>query len=135
MSRVANVMLSVGDEDHLVATAFSEWLRLEAPQRDGGSRRGCGYLTLITDQESRWGGWKFPECDVWAGALNHADLDAVLAHVRQLEWNLPNAVQLMIMDQEQCFFRVWMFRDGELRQYAPLEPDEGDPEFYPPDLR
>ncbi|MFJ9780773.1 hypothetical protein ACIRSS_14385 [Amycolatopsis sp. NPDC101161] len=63
-----------------------------------------------------------------AGTLNHADPGALLNRVR----TLPHAVQLFLMDQEQLFFRVWMFRDGELRQYAPEQPDEADPAFGPP---
>jgi hypothetical protein len=128
MSWVTNVMLSVDSMDNGVAAEFSEWLRTEAPLRDHDGR-GCGFLALITDQDSQWGGWKFPECDVWAGTLNHADLGAVVARVRQLEWKQPLAVQFLIMDQEEGFFRLWMFRGGELRQFAPLQPDEDDPEW------
>jgi hypothetical protein len=125
-------MLSVSGADNGVAAEFSEWLRTEAPLRDR-SRRGCGFLVRTTDQDSQWGGWKYPECDVWAGALNHADLEALLDRVRVLNWKHPNEVQLFIMDQEQDFFRLWMFRDGELRQYAPTSPAEDNEEFFPPD--
>jgi hypothetical protein len=45
-------------------------------------------------------------------ALNYADLDALVAHVGQVEWLVRLAVQLLIQDQEQDFFRVWMFSDG-----------------------
>lgn len=34
------------------------------------------------------------------------------------------------MDQEESFFRLWMIRGGELRQFAPLEPSEEDAGFY-----
>ncbi|MGC4815182.1 hypothetical protein ACLQ29_32115 [Micromonospora sp. DT228] len=46
-------------------------------------------------------------------------------------WHHPSAVQLLVMDQEESFFRVWMIRDGALRQYAPSSPDEEDDEFWP----
>ncbi|WP_222864434.1 hypothetical protein [Micromonospora sp. WP24] len=39
-------------------------------------------------------------------------------------------VQLFVMDQEELFFRIWMIRDGALRQYAPSSPDEEDDEFW-----
>lgn len=80
---------------------------------------GCGKLALITGADSQWGGYKYPECDVYAGALNHADLDALVAHFGSVPWHTPDAVQLFVMDQEQSFFRVWMIRDGMAQQYAP----------------
>ncbi|SHF70903.1 hypothetical protein SAMN05444320_104619 [Streptoalloteichus hindustanus] len=85
-------------------------------------------------EDPPWGGWKHPECEVRAGALNHADLDPVLDQVGRIPWRCPRAVQVFLMDQEQMFFRLWMFRDGRLRQYAPTSPTESDPDFDPPDL-
>ncbi|GAB3356995.1 hypothetical protein GCM10027452_23780 [Micromonospora halotolerans] len=104
MSWVANVMLSVGPEDRLNAEAFSGWLDNECPRRELGMRPGG----------------------------NHADLAAVVEHFGSLAWHNPNAVQLFAMDQEEPFFRVWMIRDGALRQYAPSSPDEEDDEFWSP---
>ena len=80
VSRVANVMLSVNGWDNGIAAELSEWLRTELPRRHGAGA-GCGFLSLITERDSQWGGWKNPECDVWAGALDHADLDALVTHV------------------------------------------------------
>ena len=124
-------MLSVSIWDNGTAAEFSEWLRTQAPRRDPVPARGCGFLSLTS---SRWGGWKSPECCVWAGALNHADVDALVAHACQMEWTVPLAVQLLIMDQEESFFRLWMFRDGEFKQYAPLQPDDNDQAFFPADV-
>ena len=116
-------MLLVAPEDQDVAERFSEWLRRDAPRRskyDGNVQPvGVGYLNRITEpNENHWGGWKNPECDVWAGALNHANLDAVLTEVRTLPWRFPGALQLFVMDQEETYFRLHMFCSGELRQYA-----------------
>lgn len=30
---------------------------------------------------------------------------------------------------------LWMFRDGELEQFAPTKPDELDPDFYAEDVQ
>ncbi|MEV4384308.1 squamosa promoter-binding protein 15 [Micromonospora sp. NPDC049580] len=131
MSWVANVMLSVGLEDRLNAEAFSGWLDKECPRREPGmGPGGCGNLSLITDADNQWGGHKNPECQVYAGALNHADLAAVVDHLGSLAWHDPNAVQLFTMDQEEFFFRVWMIRRGAVRQYAPASPDEEGDEFW-----
>lgn len=130
MSWVANVMVSVGFEDRATVEALSEWLRSEAPRRKQPDVSGVGDLKPITDRDSRWGGWKWPECEVWAGALNHADLTAVRQRIAEAPWRQPNAVQLLVMDQEESFFRLWMIRGNELRQFAPLEPSDEDDDFY-----
>ncbi|MFJ7629215.1 squamosa promoter-binding protein 15 [Streptomyces sp. NPDC097595] len=131
MSWVANVMISIDVADSASAEALSEWLRTDAPRRVHPEAHGVGFLKLLTSPETHdWGGWKNPECEVWAGALNHADLDALRQRVFEMPWREPNLVQLLVMDQEEGFFRIWMIRDGELRQFAPLEPDEEDDGFY-----
>jgi hypothetical protein len=129
VSHVTNMMVCIGPDDHETVQAVSEWLRTSAAR--GG--KPAGYLLEITGQDSRWGGWKFPECDVWAGTLNHADLDAVLDHIRHAAWKNPHELQVLLQDQHEAFFRVWMIRDGELRQYAPAKPDERDAGFFPED--
>lgn len=41
---------------------------------------------LTSAEDSRWGGSKAPECEVWAGALNHADLDALRRRFFETPW-------------------------------------------------
>lgn len=131
MSWVANVMLSVDVADNAKVQVLSEWLRKDAPRRTQPQAHGVGFLKLLTSPETNeWGGWKHPECEVWAGALNHADLDVLRQRVFGTAWREPNLVQLLVMDQEEGFFRMWMIRDNELRQYAPLQPNEDDDGFY-----
>jgi hypothetical protein len=133
MSWVANVMVLADEEDTPSLVALSEWLENDAPWngRSGPpGATGVGFLRPITEPDrNEWGGWKEPECNIWAGALNHADLDAVRARVQQTPWRQPNVVQLFLMDQEEWYFRLWMLRDGELRQYAPTAPGEQDEGF------
>jgi len=64
-------------------------LRAEAPRRERyPTPSGWGsasYLCSITNpDQNSWGGWKNPECTVWAGALNQADLAALLRYVAGL---------------------------------------------------
>ncbi|SNS48226.1 hypothetical protein SAMN05443665_10054 [Actinomadura meyerae] len=131
VSWVANVMVSIDMEDRPLVESLSDWLRGETPRGADKPPRGVGYLRETTGQDTAWGGWKYPECEVWAGALNHADVNAILDHIAQMPWRYPNSLQVFVMDQEESFFRVWMLRDGELRQYAPTTPNEDDPDFYP----
>ncbi|WP_278262272.1 squamosa promoter-binding protein 15 [Nocardia sp. AG03] len=121
MSHVANIMVSVAYDDIPTVRTFSESLRTElAPN----TRRPIGSLTEITGENHGWGGYKHPECIIWAGALNGADLAAVLRRAAGLPWQIPHAVQVFVKDQYEEFFRLWMLRDGELRQYAPVSPLE-----------
>lgn len=149
MSWVTNVLLSVDYEDETEARRFSDWLASSAPMKPGSRRtgssavaRGVGSLRDITtgaadtrtyrtwfprtirETTSVWGGPKYPECCVWAGTLNHADVSAVIAQAAQWPWHVPAAMQLLIMDQEQTAFQLWMLRDGHMRQYAPTPPDD-----------
>ncbi|WP_234317188.1 hypothetical protein [Streptomyces sp. NRRL WC-3744] len=62
--------------------------------------------------------------------MNHADLNALKRRVFETPWHDPNRVQLLVMDQEEAFFRMWMIRGNELRQFAPLQPNEEDEGFY-----
>lgn len=133
MSWVANVMISVALPDAKLLPELRDWLEREAPRRDESGRdeldlprkTGVGSIKDQTSNEvTTWGGPKWPECTVWAGTLDHGDVDAVVGKVFEMPWVAPAAVQLMICDQEQSYFRLWMVRDGEVRQYAPEPPPE-----------
>ncbi|WP_063759682.1 GNAT family N-acetyltransferase [Kitasatospora sp. NRRL B-11411] len=129
MSHVANVMLSVEPDDRPLAEELSRWLESDAPLRGRDGRTGwVGALRETTGADTRWGGGKFPECDVYAGALNHADLAALIARVEQLPWQQPGFVQLMVMDQEEVYFRVWMFHGPRLRLLTPAGREQ---EYWP----
>ncbi|MEV5156791.1 squamosa promoter-binding protein 15 [Streptomyces sp. NPDC053728] len=130
MSWVANVMISVDMAHGATVKMLSEWLRTEAPHR-APKARGVGFLNPMTaPRTNEWGGWKQPECEVWAGVLNHADLDALKRRVFEVPRREPNLVQLMVMDQEDGFFRIGMLRGGEPAQFAPVQPNEVDEGFH-----
>ncbi|WP_232520984.1 squamosa promoter-binding protein 15 [Micromonospora phaseoli] len=134
MSWVANLMIQADMADHGNVLSLSDWLERDAPRRAEAvpdvyrnQARGVGTLETLTDPEANhWGGWKNPECEVWAGALNHADLDALLAQLRAVPWRYPQQVQVFLMDQEESYFRLYMFRDGTWHQYAPPPPPDAD---------
>ncbi|WP_409235475.1 squamosa promoter-binding protein 15 [Streptomyces sp. PA5.6] len=121
MSHVANVMISVEPDDRPAVEELSQWLQTSAPRRGFGPDAvgRVGSLHETTGSDTRWGGGKYPECDVYAGALNHADLDGLVGQVERIVWTHPEFVQLFVMDQEQVYFRVWMFHGAKLRQIAP----------------
>lgn len=127
-------MISVEPTDRPAVEELSQWLQTAAPRR--GSVGGAGWvgsLNETTGAGTLWGGGKFPECDVFAGALNHADLTALVARLERTRWKYPEFVQLFVMDQEEAYFRVWMFHGAKLRQIAPrAREDEVEPADAPP---
>lgn len=129
MSWVANMLLAVDIDEPIEAVeAFNRWLESEAPWNAPSvppGATGVGHLRSLTDDTAAWGGSKDPECKVWGGVLNHADLEAVVERFGATEWRHPSAAQLLVQDQEQSYFHLWMIRDGRPQQFAP-PPPEGD---------
>lgn len=121
-------MVQADRQDRDVVEALSEWLKDEAPRRANVGGLGVGFLRSLTDlpTSEAWGGWKYPECSLWAGALNHAQLKPLLRRVAAAPWRYPGRVQVFLMDQEQSYFRLYMFRDDRWQQYAPPPPPDAD---------
>ena len=60
---------------------------------------------------------------MFTGVLNHAAIDALVAHVEGMPWAFPELLQLLIKDQGDIFFRLWMFRAGRLVELTPSQPE------------
>ncbi len=56
--------------------------------------------------------------------MNWADVPAVLAHIASMPWQKPESVQVLVCDQEDPYFRLYMIRGGEMRQFAPAPPPD-----------
>ena len=138
-------MFSVQLEDRENAEAFAAWVRdkpyeylrreswplgLAHPWPEHRKWAGPYIGAMARSPASVWPGSKMPECNVWLGVLNTADLDKVRARFAAIPWRTPNAVQLFLMDQEQSFFRLWMLRDGELQEILIPGPGENDDDFW-----
>jgi len=145
MSWVTNVMLSVTMYDTDNAKEFAAWIRdrpqeylrresyhpaLANPWPDDQEWPGPYIGGLAESPVSAWSGTKYPECHVWLGVLNTADLGKVRERFAAVPWRMPNAVQLFLMDQEESFFRVWMLRDGAPVEVPMPGPYEEDDEFW-----
>jgi hypothetical protein len=48
------------------------------------------------------------------------------ARIRETPWRFPGRVQVFLKDQEQSYFRLYMFRDGAWNQCAPAPPPDAD---------
>ena len=122
-------MLSVDifERDDVVAD-LNRWLQNVIPWNGPSvppGATGVGSLEKVSDLEG-WGGWKRPESTVWGGALNHADLNAVVEKVGQMPWREPGLVQLFVKDQEEAYFRVWMIVNGKMTQLVPSSNSDDD---------
>jgi hypothetical protein len=97
-------MLVVGGDanDRALVDDLNEWLAGKHPQEK---------LVLTSGIDSAWGGYKWPEVAIYATALNHADLEALVAKIASLPWQRPHLVQLLIQDQWESTFGLWMFDD------------------------
>lgn len=133
VSWVANLLVSANLADATTVERLSDWLRTDCPWNSESvppGAKGVGFLKPIAGSSAPrelWGGWKHPESHVWAGALNHASIPAIIDHIGTLPWTTPAAVQLLIQDQEESYFRLYMWRDGRFQQFAPvLGPEEAD---------
>jgi hypothetical protein len=53
---------------------------------------------------------------IWVATFNHLNRSALLADLERLPWSAPYTVQVLIRDEEDDCFGLWMIFDGELRE-------------------
>jgi len=76
--------------------------------------------------EELWGGHKSLIFSAWGGVTNNMDWDRFLGRVASANWTDPEHVQLLLKDDGDAYFGLYMFVGGELRNVAPA-PDDGRP--------
>lgn len=54
------------------------------------------------------GGNKAPQAYVFMAAINYCDLDALKAHIRSIEWEDPEAVLLLVNEEDESGFHAEM---------------------------
>jgi hypothetical protein len=97
MSHVTNVLISVGYEDAETIALFKKWF----DEKAGGIRslsRGSA--------ESLWGGTKYPECNLWAGAFNYLDTEGMVAHLKSVPFG--GEVRVFMQGQEENVFTEFL---------------------------
>lgn len=109
MSTVTNLILAT-DYESVTTEQVNEYFKTTS--RPSGFVKAAGFHSDTdppfdeTDQGLWYGGSKFMEANLWAGAFNHLDLDALKAHLRSLPWTEPKHVQLFIKEQEDDIWRL-----------------------------
>ena len=121
MSRTATVIISVDPRDDPTVGDLSIWLDTEAARSDDRIGGSAGSLVPMTDTlaAEAWGGHKTPGQGLWGGVTDHLDLAAFTTHLAGIEWKHPDRLQVLIKDEADPWFRVYMIRHGELTQHAP----------------
>lgn len=114
MSRVTEILLHVGRTDERHVEDLSFWLRDFAPRSDDRVTGSPGHLLPLTGElgGESWGGHKAATAIIWAGVANYLDLNAFVDHVAKVPWNEPDNVQLLLRDEDDPWFRVFMIRGG-----------------------
>ncbi len=109
MSHVTNVILLVQGSD-------SEAQRL-CMEPDASARPVS--FSCITDgpHEVAWiRNGKGPECDVYVGAFNYLDRQALLRDLESAVWRNPHSLQVLIQTQEDEAFAMYMFSEQTLTE-------------------
>lgn len=100
MSWVTNAILCFGCED----TKF----RLDEVNKLFEEDGVEGFVRADDPELPRgwYGGQKFLECDLAIGAFNYLSIEDLIEVIRLVDWENPEAVQLIIKDQEDYKFRI-----------------------------
>ena len=107
MSRVTNAILNLGLPDENLIDEVNKFF----PE-------GCGFVGADDPKlPTKWyGGTKMLETCILIGSFNYLDTEALIAHLRQIPFEAPWSVQLMIQEQEEDWFRCIDLFPGEQQQ-------------------
>lgn len=137
MSRAVDVILITGPADDGNVEELSFWMatadaadlgRDDTEQGTGPPGDGqVGSLLPLNGPvgEDLWGGHKRVIGGVWGAATANLHWSRFLDRVRDAPWEDPDQVQLLLRDDGDSYFRVYMFVDGELQNVAPQPKDDG----------
>lgn len=75
--------------------------------------------------EELWGGFKQASTSIWGSVSSNLDWDRFLDRVKETPWSDPGRVQLLMMEDGDSYFRMYMFSGDDLVNVVPAPPDEG----------
>ena len=124
MSRVTDVILIVDPADDAHVEDISFWLASDEPRTDDRTTARVGALLPLTGAmgEELWGGHKAFGFSLWGAVTNHLDRDRCLERVETTQWGDAERVQLLVKDDGDTFFRLYMFSAGKLSNFSPPDP-------------
>ena len=62
------------------------------------------------DRQRWYGGSKALETPLFIGAYNHLDLDGLIEHLKNIDWEEPENVQLIVKSQHSDKFKIIEFK-------------------------
>jgi hypothetical protein len=106
MSRFAEVIVLARG-----AEAVMQPLTITDPEREWHQR-----FTPVDDSVFSGSGGGSSECYAWVIQFYRHNWHTLLAHLEALEWPDPHSVQVLIHDEEDACFGLWMIYDGKLTE-------------------
>ncbi len=73
-------------------------------------------FTRVDDSVFAGSGTGSPECYMWVVQFTRNNWSGLLEHLESLPWGNPGSVQVLIHDEEDDCFGLWMMSDGKLRE-------------------
>jgi hypothetical protein len=75
--------------------------------------------------EELWGGSKATSVSVWGGVTSNMHWGRFLDRVKAIPWTDPERMQILMKDDGDTYFRMYMFRQGKLINVVPAPEDGG----------
>jgi hypothetical protein len=137
VGRVADIVLIASQEGDPVVEDLAFWMGTEEACDPGkeqyvsgvpassvlevGAPRGLirvGNLMPLTSAlgEELWGGYKSLKFSAWGGVTNNMDWDRFLGRVASASWANPEHVQLLLKDDGDRHFRLYIVPGGGAAQ-------------------
>ena len=106
MSGVTNILLCLGRDD--ARKAEGKIADVNRFFDCAWAYGGKGFVCLDDPALPKgwYGGSKYLEASVYAGAFNQLPLDSLIEHLRSIEWEEPQCVQLLVQEQDDERFRL-----------------------------
>jgi hypothetical protein len=103
MSHVADIIFTTAIEDG----AETDGAHPNTDKLSAYIEKNHSGATLVK-VDSHAGGSKAMQCDVFMAAINYMDIDAFVAWFQGIEWEYPESVQLLIKDEHEDLFTVYV---------------------------
>lgn len=102
MSQVTNVILSMGTNTDQEAKDYIAQVNHFFSSENTPNKQGFAY---INDWQYSQPGWLL-EVDLAIGAFNYLNLDALVKHLRTIDWGDKASIQLLVREQNEWQFRI-----------------------------
>ena len=106
MSNVTNLILSIGYHDAEAGKIHEVNRYFEEPEIEALRCRGLVSIDDSSLPEGWYGGSKYFEANIYLGAFNYLLLDEFIEHLRSIQWQSPEDLQIIVMGQEDDGFRI-----------------------------